>query len=306
MSIYPHNFSIYLITNIINGKHYVGKTVDVKTRFHKHVYDANSGIIKTKLYNSMRKNGVENFKFEVIFNTFKETDLNEFEIYFIKEYDCCVLGGNDKGYNMTRGGDGIDSETARILAVDRVKSGTHHWQGERGSIHNSKQNKIRIANGTHTFLGAKIVKDRIANGTFHMQGDAGRLLVKKRLDAGTHNFQGCVGREMARKNIMNGTHPSTIKWTCPKCGKEGYGMFNANRWHFDNCKLYSSYKASITKVSINKAPKWTITHPCGRVEEIIDLKKFCKDHNLHDSCMNLVASGKQRKHKGFICSRIMK
>ena len=56
---------IYKITNRINGKVYIGQSVDYEKRFHGHKTSAERGD-EAYLYNAMRKYGVDNFDCELI------------------------------------------------------------------------------------------------------------------------------------------------------------------------------------------------------------------------------------------------
>ena len=95
---------IYKITNKVNGKSYIGKSVDIEKRFNEHKkYQSDKN--KT-LYKAIKKYGVENFSFEIIDICGKE-ELDEKEIYYIKKFN--TLGF---GYNMTIGGDGGDTWTS--------------------------------------------------------------------------------------------------------------------------------------------------------------------------------------------------
>lgn len=88
---------IYKITNLINGKIYVGKTTkSAEERFKRHFYNHKTG--NTYLYKSMRKHGFHNFIIETIEQT---QNLNEKEIFWISELS--------PEYNMTKGGDGGDT-----------------------------------------------------------------------------------------------------------------------------------------------------------------------------------------------------
>lgn len=84
---------IYKITNVVNGKCYIGQSVDIVRRWRNH-----RGSYQTEdkaLYRAMRKYGLENFTFEVL----EECDvaaLNERELYWIREYD-----SYNNGYNAT-------------------------------------------------------------------------------------------------------------------------------------------------------------------------------------------------------------
>ena len=57
---------VYCITNLINGKQYVGKTTStIEERFKEHCRDSRKErCSKRPLYDAMNKYGVENFKIE--------------------------------------------------------------------------------------------------------------------------------------------------------------------------------------------------------------------------------------------------
>lgn len=88
---------IYKITNLINGKIYVGQTTKtVEERFKKHA-TADSLIGR-----AIRKYGKENFKPEVIAECESVEEANELEKYWIKTLNCKA----PEGYNLTDGGEG--------------------------------------------------------------------------------------------------------------------------------------------------------------------------------------------------------
>lgn len=49
----------------------------------------------------------------------------------------------------------------------------------------------------------------------------------------------------------------------------------------------------------SRRKNWTFTSPTGEKVEIHDLKRFCKENNLHSGCMYWVASGKKYQYKGW-------
>lgn len=95
---------IYLITNLINSKKYVGQTTKtMEERFEGHLKDARKEDCKNRpLYAAFNKYGIENFKVELLEEVKDSTMLNEREVFWIKELD--TYGQN--GYNSTMGGDG--------------------------------------------------------------------------------------------------------------------------------------------------------------------------------------------------------
>lgn len=94
---------IYQITNNINGKIYVGKTVknNIQERWKEYLKDYKKPRCeKRPLYDAMNKYGSENFSIKELEECSLE-ELNDKEIYWIEK-----LGSFKYGYNATIGGDG--------------------------------------------------------------------------------------------------------------------------------------------------------------------------------------------------------
>jgi group I intron endonuclease len=88
--------SIYVVTNKINGKKYVGQTWNtLKRRWTNHVL--NKGVIK--LYNAIKKYGKENFSIELLVITHTQPIADYWEIFFIEK-----LNTINSGYNIREGG----------------------------------------------------------------------------------------------------------------------------------------------------------------------------------------------------------
>lgn len=93
---------IYKITNKINGKSYIGKTVrSIDERWHEHLREANQTRSQHRpLYKAFNKYGIDNFTCELI----EEVSLEQVdarERYWIEYYKTFKIG-----YNITIGGDG--------------------------------------------------------------------------------------------------------------------------------------------------------------------------------------------------------
>jgi group I intron endonuclease len=89
--------AIYKIENKINGKLYIGQSVDPKRRFRAHKSRAINNEI-SPLYCAIRKYGIENFELSILEWT---EDYNKREIEIIKKENSIV----PNGYNLSHGGD---------------------------------------------------------------------------------------------------------------------------------------------------------------------------------------------------------
>ena len=86
---------IYSITNLVNGKKYIGQTIqDVSVRWRRH----KTG--KFAIGNAIRKYGEDNFKIDILFNSFDRNYLNNAEKELIKNYNTMY----PNGYNLMEGG----------------------------------------------------------------------------------------------------------------------------------------------------------------------------------------------------------
>ena len=97
---------IYKITNTINGKFYIGQTIqNVKERFYQHcATKCSKAVSNMAIHRAIKKYGKSNFTVEVI-EEIDSANLNDRERYWIKYYN-----SYNNGYNSTKGGqDGCKS-----------------------------------------------------------------------------------------------------------------------------------------------------------------------------------------------------
>ena len=92
--------AIYKITNLINGKIYVGQSKDPTRRWKEHKWDAFNPNCKenSAIHRAFLKYGIDNFQFTII-GWFE--DYNEKERQYIKEFNSLY----PNGYNLTEGGE---------------------------------------------------------------------------------------------------------------------------------------------------------------------------------------------------------
>ena len=116
---------IYKITNKENGLIYVGCTINsLEKRFGEHLSRCFTSEYKSKLYNSMKKYGQENFTIELI----EECNLNiiyETEKKYVEQYD-----SYNNGLNSTIGGEGClgytHSPEKKVKISESLKNGNSH------------------------------------------------------------------------------------------------------------------------------------------------------------------------------------
>jgi len=58
------------------------------------------------------------------------------------------------------------------------------------------------------------------------------------------------------------------------------------------------------KQATAQSSKWEIIKPSGKIELVINLKQYCRVHNLSSGAMNAVAKNKRKHHKGYKCKKI--
>jgi group I intron endonuclease len=94
---------IYKITNKVNGKIYVGKTVrSLQIRWRGHCQNCNEGS-SSSLHRSIRKYGKDSFSIEILDQGNSPAELNILEKLWIKKLQSYK---SQIGYNLTFGGDG--------------------------------------------------------------------------------------------------------------------------------------------------------------------------------------------------------
>lgn len=90
---------IYRITCLTNEKSYIGQSVNIRDRWRQHIKTALAHTSTlNKLYQEMKKQGIENFIFEIV-EEVPRSQLNEREVYWINFYK-----SNLYGLNSTVGG----------------------------------------------------------------------------------------------------------------------------------------------------------------------------------------------------------
>ena len=132
---------VYMFKNKINGKVYIGKTINWKGRERGHKNSAKNP--KYYFGRALRKYGWDNFERDCLIDDVPEEDLDDLETEYIKFY-------NSKnpafGYNETEGGEGMSGyefTTEQRQAMSRSHTKNHTVEGG-GSKRNSCKSIVII------------------------------------------------------------------------------------------------------------------------------------------------------------------
>ena len=146
--------AIYKIVNAIDGKIYIGQSVNPIQRAKRHFWK-NNGCIKLK--NAIAKYGKENFVFFILCWCDDKSDANEVETLLISLGDTC-----NNGYNITPGGFGTGS------GEDNPFFGKKHSDKNKEMLSKikmgkplSKETREKIANANRTRTMSEATKEKL-------------------------------------------------------------------------------------------------------------------------------------------------
>ena len=132
---------VYKITNLVNGKVYIGQSVDIERRWREHKKCKTNDFF----HNALRKHP-EQFKFSVLLTCPREM-LDTWERDMIALYDCIY----PKGYNFTNGGGSnteISEETKRRISEKmKGRPGTPHSEEAKRKISEANKGKPTWSKG---------------------------------------------------------------------------------------------------------------------------------------------------------------
>lgn len=134
---------VYLATNLINGKKYVGYTTkELSERIKGHIRKSKNKRDKHYFYlfqNALRKYGPDNFAWEILHSCDNLDEVTKMEISFIKELNTI----SPKGYNLTEGGNGgIQSQETKDKISQSLK---RHFEINGWKDNVSKETRSKAA-----------------------------------------------------------------------------------------------------------------------------------------------------------------
>lgn len=179
---------VYLITNLINQKRYVGITTrTLNQRFKQHcVFKPSRKTKKSAIAEAIQLHGKENFKIEQIDIAATIEELYEKEKYWIEKLD--TYG---KEYNITKGGEGTHGKSHSTETIEKLKkAASKRMQDSKVRKHLSEKTKQyfidhpeekekrRISQKNYTPSEETLQKISKANkGKKHNMSEEGRLSI---------------------------------------------------------------------------------------------------------------------------------
>jgi group I intron endonuclease len=151
------NIGIYYYKNLINGKIYVGQSIDLKRRIRQHERSfrfKNEDELDNKdavlLWRAVNKYGRNNFSFEIL-ETCTEEELNRREEFYIENMNSHF---SRNGYNITWGGDKLSGENHPFY-------GKRHTEESLKLIRNAAINNNGMMGKNHTEESKRKISERL-------------------------------------------------------------------------------------------------------------------------------------------------
>ncbi len=140
-------YYIYKATNKVNGKIYIGQTVNFERRKREHLSSKNGVHYNCGIFHkAIKKYGKENFEWEIIDKCKTPEEATELESLYIIKYNSCISFEKSNGYNILLWQERwkIAPNSIKVLAYDMQGNyiGTYQSCGEAARELNCLQPNI--------------------------------------------------------------------------------------------------------------------------------------------------------------------
>lgn len=143
---------VYLITNLVNGKQYVGKTTQtIKERFKAHTGRSNSkNFYKMAIAMAIKKYGKESFKIEELAISYTKEQLKFSEGFYINYFN--TLSPN--GYNITNIINGNDKHSKE--SKEKIRIAHNKPENLKIASENGKKYRGKSLGGSSKYCGVHL------------------------------------------------------------------------------------------------------------------------------------------------------
>jgi group I intron endonuclease len=229
---------IYGITNKLNNKIYIGKSIHIFRRWAEHKQSIKYGKPSSYLKRAFIKYGIENFEITIL-KECNEPELKDLECFFIRVY---CSWKQEFGYNETFGGEGggFQTEALRKRKSESLKKTFALETPEHRKERYEKASKSKT--GLHYNIGHEVtdstknkIKDtKIKNGTWGLkQSEESRLKIRKylqeRSEEDIQQWKKVISNSRKGK-CMGGDNPFAKKVICIQTGVIFNSIIEAKKW----------------------------------------------------------------------------
>ena len=205
------SYIIYMVTNLIDNKSYIGQTVrSLKRRKQAHISESNLKRDSYHFHQALFKYGHNNFKWEIIDTCKTIKKLNELEIFYIGYYDTY-----NNGYNLTTGGNGKKGWIITEKARQNFSSANSGKNNPRYGVIVSEETRQKISNALMGIRPSKETRQKIS------KAKKGKFCGKNSSRAKAVIYNGKLYESMTELAKELQVHPTTIANRI-KVNKSGY------------------------------------------------------------------------------------
>ena len=261
---------IYKATNKINGKSYVGQTIQgMKIRKHQHKCDSDD----TYFHRAIKKYKIDNFSWKILEHCGSREELNEMEVHYIKQYNALKPGG----YNLTCGGDsGFEcSEETRLKISNALK-------GKPLSDETKRKLSIALSGKNNPMYGFRGLEHPAYGNVLSKETK------EKMSKAKIGKKRTLISRERQSKNHA-------------RISGEAHWGFGQERRDETKKKISNSLMGRYRGKESPNSKKYVITTSDDDEFMIACLTTFCEKYKLNIAHLSSCATGKRSHHKGFKC-----
>lgn len=240
---------IYSITNLKNGKMYIGMSSQLRKRKYTHFWSLREGHhCNAHLQNSYNKHGEHNFIFNII-EECQEEILSTREVYYIEKYNSV-----ESGYNLTYGGEGTigykftDEQKEKIsnskLGIKKTKEQLKRHSKAMKKLWECPEYRVKMSKRN---IGNAWNKDRIHTEETRIKiskGGKGRVVKEEVKEYLSQLYQGEGSSNVKltesdvidiRLRFLNGERQCDIKKDYPVTTQSIYDIVRNRRWkHIPN------------------------------------------------------------------------
>jgi group I intron endonuclease len=294
---------VYKFTNKINGKIYVGQTIQaLEKRVKNHIKESKKNNNRPIL-NAIKKHGIENFDIEIIDTALTHEELDIKEIKWIKELNCLT----PNGYNVLGGGQFKIKTTEEFgKRISEGLKNSEKWNTIKNSeeyknkmlVYFSGSNKGKKFNEEHRLKIWNANKDRILE--FNESTSKKWIIVEKNNNilrlTGIEKY--CKEKKIDRGNMSR----LSKKLNLGKIANRYYGIYC-----FSDCGQTDKEILDIVENLDSHFHFETIFYNKKSNKTIIlkrsEFNDFCKCNNLDYSNFLKLIKGIFKSHKGWIVTK---